>query len=70
MFKKLQDKNNHVIRGLADQCELLEKQIEMSVHEILKLVESINIDLKEEVFQESIESTEVENEEQTSHLAS
>jgi len=70
MLKKLQDKNHDVIRGLADQCGLLERQIEMSVHEILKLVESINIDLKDEISEESIESTEVKNEEQTNHLAS
>lgn len=48
MFKKYQEKPEH-IKGLVQQCDLLEKEIETNVNEILRLVESITEDIDEEI---------------------
>lgn len=62
------EKKEESIKNLADQCSSLEKQIESSVDEILKLIESINIDLQEA--SEVSEAKEVLNEKSTEQAAS
>lgn len=51
MLKKIKDrKQKHkAIEGLASECEILEQRISLSISEILKLVDSINTDLEEEL---------------------
>jgi hypothetical protein len=49
MLKKIKDRKHKVIRGLASECEVLEQQISDSISEILRLVDSINIDLEDEL---------------------
>lgn len=66
MLKKIKTRKHQGIRGLASECEILEQQISDSISEILRLVDSINIDLEEELLEKSndIPPLEVVNEEQ------
>jgi hypothetical protein len=49
MLKNSKNRKHKDIDGLATQCEAMEQLVHDSITEILKLVDSINEDLEEEL---------------------
>lgn len=52
MLKKIKNNKYQEIDGLVSQCEAIEQLVHDSITEILKLVDSINKDLKKELVAE------------------
>ena len=66
MFKKIKERKHQCIKGLASECEVLEKTISESIVEIMRIVDSINLEMTDSInVPETILSDkEVINEEQ------